>query len=77
MELTSLLGNVFDSNEGLVVHLHAVFGRADNSCLTGHLVEAKVFGACEVFVKVLDKKLNKSYDEVTGLKLLKGGGEYD
>lgn len=70
LEVVSLLGNVFLGQEALIVHLHAVMGKADGELVGGHLVEARVSGACEVVITTLGTLLHKEYDEETGLKLL-------
>lgn len=72
-ELTNLTGTIgmdisTDKNQGLIVHAHATL--ADNKMETkaGHLVDARVSGTAEIYLKVLPK-LEKNYDDETGLKL--------
>jgi predicted DNA-binding protein with PD1-like motif len=57
-------------NDGEVyLHIHAVFGRNDCSCIGGHLLDATISGACELFIEDLGVKAGRKYDEETGLNL--------
>lgn len=72
LEMVSLQGNVFLGPEGeLIVHAHASFSRPDGEMVGGHLVEGRISGTGEIFFTPLASALAKSFDEETGLKILK------
>jgi predicted DNA-binding protein with PD1-like motif len=71
LEMISLKGNIFLGEKGeLIIHAHVSVGRPDGEMRGGHLVEARIGGACEVILERLDLEIQKRYDEETGLKLL-------
>ncbi len=69
MEIASLTGNVSMKDGEVYLHIHAVFGRNDCSCIGGHLLDATISGACELFIEDLEVKAGRKYDEETGLNL--------
>ena len=71
LELVSLIGNVCFSKGKIIVHSHATFADKNLKTFAGHLVEARVSGACEIIFFPLNKKIEKVYDKITGLKLVK------
>ncbi len=71
LEILNLTGNVgVKEHDELVVHIHATFGRNDFSVIGGHVFEIKVSGACEVHIVSFPGKINRTYDEQTGLTLM-------
>lgn len=71
MEITALVGNFTTMNGERYVHPHITLGRADGSCVGGHLNEARISATAEIFVRVLDGEIGRFKDEeVTGLNLL-------
>ncbi|MDP2640919.1 MAG: DNA-binding protein [Candidatus Yanofskybacteria bacterium] len=71
LEIVSLTGNVSKLGEDLVVHGHGVFSNAAMETKAGHVSKAVVSGACEVVLVQLEGKLEREYDEETGLNLLR------
>ncbi|MDD5111320.1 MAG: DNA-binding protein [Candidatus Altiarchaeota archaeon] len=69
LELSSCAGNVMLKDGKLFVHAHACLSRRDGSTVGGHLVSAKVF-AGEIFIFSFDNRMNRSFDEDTGLYLV-------
>ena len=69
MELTSISGNVAEIAGALSVHLHVTLGRSDYTALTGHLRDAFIRGAGELFFYPLNSRIVKTKDAVTGLNL--------
>ena len=69
MELTSVSGNVAEIAGALAVHLHVTLGRSDYSIVGGHLRDAYIRGAGELFFYPLNSKIVKTKDNVTGLNL--------
>ena len=69
MEITNLTGNISRKDGDVYLHLHASLGRSDYSVIGGHLLEATINGACELFVHSLPGMAGRRQDEVTGLNL--------
>ena len=70
MEITNLTGNLSVKDDKPYLHLHATAGRRDYTCVGGHLLDARVNGACELVVD--DYGMNdfgRRFDEETGLNL--------
>lgn len=70
VEIVSLTGNLGHLNNGRALHIHGVFSRRDLSTFGGHLFSARISGACELHVTTLPSRLERAYDEQTGLNLL-------
>ena len=72
MEVTNLTGNISQKDGQPYLHVHATCSRADYSCVGGHLLGARIGGACELLVdKFGDTKVGRMFDEETGLNLYK------
>ena len=70
VELASLLGNLSRKNGESYVHVHAVIGREGGKTRSGHLSKAIISATCELFITVLDAKIERFLDEKTGLNLM-------
>ena len=70
VEVLSLLGDVAVAEEGPVLHLHAVLGKADGSTVGGHLLAAQVRPTLEVIFIQTPSYMRKRHDPETGLALL-------
>jgi predicted DNA-binding protein with PD1-like motif len=70
-EIASCIGNVSSKNGKAFVHAHAVLADESGKTEAGHILEATVFAA-EIYLRELKgKKLERVYDEETGLYLWK------
>lgn len=69
MEMTSLTGNVSEKDGGVYLHCHANFAKADGQAVGGHLSEAVISGACEIFINVVNGKIGRKADAATGLNV--------
>lgn len=69
MEIASLCGNISEKDGQVYLHLHATFGRRDYTAVAGHLLSARINGACEVFVEKWEGSVGRRFDEETGLNL--------
>ena len=69
MEITNLTGNISRKDGDVYLHLHVSLGRSDYSVIGGHLLEATINGACELFVHPLPGTVGRRTDEGTGLNL--------
>jgi hypothetical protein len=71
LEMVSLVGNVVkEKGKDLIVHAHGTFGKDNFETISGHLVEAKISGVGEIIFFPTQTKLEKSYDDETGLKII-------
>ena len=70
MEITNLTGNI-SLKDGLpYLHLHITASRREYSCIGGHLLSARINGACELFVEDFgDGGIGRRFDPETGLNL--------
>lgn len=71
-EVLSLLGDIAHSDDGPVVHLHAVLGLCDGTTRGGHLLEASVWPTLELIVQEWPAHLCKRFDPHVGLALIPG-----
>ncbi len=71
MEIANLTGNISQKDSQVYLHLHAIFGRRDYTCVGGHLLEASLNGACELVVERFDgaPAPGRYVDPETGLNL--------
>ncbi len=71
MEASSLVGNISEKDGKVYLHVHASFGRADYTVVGGHLLSATLNGACELVVTRFHCKIDRQFDDETGLNLYK------
>lgn len=71
MEITALVGNVSRKDGKVYLHIHVTASRRDYSCIGGHLLTARINGACELFVTDLGVEVGRYLDTETGLNLYK------
>lgn len=71
MEASSLVGNISEKDCKVYLHVHANFGRADYTVVGGHLLSATLNGACELVVTRFHCKIDRQFDDETGLNLYK------
>ena len=70
MEITNLTGNISQKDGKPYLHVHITASRSDYSCIGGHLLEARVNGACELFVTAFaNTRIGRRPDDETGLNL--------
>jgi len=71
LEVLCLEGNV-SAKDGLpAVHLHGTFSRPDFSTIGGHVQKLIALGTIEVFIHKIEGKMERKFDQITGLSLLK------
>ena len=51
MEITNLTGNISQKDGKPYLHIHITASRSDYSCIGGHLLTARISGACELVVE--------------------------
>lgn len=70
MEITNLTGNISNLEGKVYLHVHVTASRRDYSCIGGHLLDARINGACELFVEDYPyTTVGRRKDEETGLNL--------
>jgi uncharacterized protein len=70
-EIVSLTGNINTMDNKPYIHLHMSAADKENHVVGGHLNEAHVSATIEMFISVIDGKVDRFKDEVTGLNLFK------
>lgn len=70
MEIVSVTGNIGTMNNKPIIHAHGVFANRELTSFGGHIKKLVVSATCEVFLIKLEGKLNRMFDEETGLNLL-------
>ena len=74
MEITSQSGNISrrpDDPQSPYLHIHVTAGRRDYTCIGGHLLSARINGACELYVDAFDAEAGRRFDPESGLNLYK------
>ena len=71
LEIVSLLGNVAIEGKETLVHAHGSFSDKNMQIMAGHVNKLVVGAACEIVLTKLEGKIEKTYDDETGLKLMK------
>lgn len=70
-EITSLVGNINTMNDEYYSHLHITCADCNGNCFGGHLNEARISATCEMFITIIDGRIDRFKDELTGLNLFK------
>ena len=70
MEVTCLTGNISRKDGKPYLHIHVTASRRDYTCIGGHLLTARVNGACELYVEDYGLEgVGRRFDPETGLNL--------
>ena len=70
MEVTCLTGNLSRKDGKPYLHIHVTASRRDYSCIGGHLLTARVNGACELLLEDYGLTgIGRRFDPETGLNL--------
>ncbi len=71
LELLSCIGNISSFKGEPLIHCHATFANKNGEVYGGHLDYETIVFSCEVYIKEFkDVKLERKYDQITGLNLL-------
>ena len=70
LEIVSLLGNIAWKQSEVVVHAHGSFSNQQMQLVGGHVAKLVVGAACEIVFERFDGRIEKSYDDRTGLSLM-------
>lgn len=72
MEITNLTGNISEKDGTPYLHVHITASRRDYTCIGGHLLDARINGACELLVEDFAMTFaGRQPDPETGLNLYK------
>lgn len=69
VEIVSCYGNISMKDGEPHVHLHLIGSKGDGSCIGGHVIEGCEVFAAEFFIFEFSGKVERKYDERTGLYL--------
>ena len=69
MEIASLNGSITAMDGKPYIHLHATLADQRHGIHGGHVLEMRVGATCEMFITVLDGKVNRQKDEGLGINL--------
>jgi predicted DNA-binding protein with PD1-like motif len=69
-ELISVNGNIAFVDGKRFLHIHAALGTDTYDVVGGHIMDATVGPSAEITIIPLGGKMNREFDEQTGLKLL-------
>ncbi len=68
-EIVSLTGTIDTMNDEFYTHVHISVGDDHGHVFGGHLTRARVSATCEMVVRLIDGRLDRQRDSVTGLNL--------
>lgn len=70
MEILSITGNISTMDGNYYGHMHAVVGLPDGTAVGGHANELHISATSEIFVQIIDGKVDRTFDETVGLNTL-------
>ncbi len=70
-EIVSLTGSINTMNGEFYSHVHMSAGDSEGKVYGGHLNKAIVSATCEMFIDIIDGKVDRYFDEEIGLNLFK------
>jgi uncharacterized protein len=74
LEIISLLGNIavrqLAEEDEVIAHAHGSFSNRHMQLVGGHVAKLVVGAACEIVLEKLAGRIEKAYDEQTGLNLM-------
>ena len=69
VELVNLAGNISYLDSRPFVHVHAVVADSEQKLLGGHLFKGAVAVTAEVYIQVIDTRLDRARDNQTGYNI--------
>ncbi len=66
-EITSLTGNINTMDGGKYCHIHITLAGADGKTVGGHLLECVISLTAEIFIDIIDGKVDIKRDEELGI----------
>ena len=71
VEVLSFTGNIVQGDDKPKLHAHVVVGKADGTAHGGHFLGGRVWPTLEMIVTEMPVHLRRSYDDETGLALIR------
>jgi predicted DNA-binding protein with PD1-like motif len=71
LEIASCIGNIAQFKGETLIHAHITLADRSGKAFGGHLYEDTIVYAAELYLTELNLRLEREYDETTGLNLLK------
>lgn len=69
-EIANLIGNISLKDNLPYLHLHITLSDENYNAIAGHLMNAKISGACELFIKTIPSiSVKRSFSESIGLNI--------
>lgn len=69
MEITSLTGNITAMGGKPYIHLHATLADRNHAVHGGHVLSLRVGATCEMFVRMIDGRMDRVRNEELGINL--------
>ncbi len=70
LEIVSLLGNIAWKGDEVIAHAHGSFSNQQMQLVGGHVAKLVVGAACEIVLEKFEGRIEKAYDDQTGLNLM-------
>lgn len=70
-EIVSLTGTINTMNDEFYSHLHMSAGDDKGQVFGGHLNKAYISATCEMVINIIDGKIDRVKDPITGLNIFK------
>lgn len=70
-EIVSLTGSINTMDDKFYTHIHMSCGDEEGKVVGGHLNRAVVSATCEMFIYIIEGKVDRFKDDVTGLNLFR------
>ena len=70
-EIVSLTGTINTMNGEFYTHIHMSAGNNKGEVFGGHLNKAVVSATCEMVIDIIDGRVDRKYDEETGLNVFR------
>lgn len=70
-EIVSLHGNISTMNDEFYLHLHMSAGNKEGNVVGGHLNRCVISATCEMFINIIDGRIDRMKDQVIGLNTYK------
>ena len=71
LEIVSMTGNIALKEGEIIVHAHGVMADREYKTVGGHIASMVISGAGEIVLEKMSGRMDRAYDEETGLHLLK------
>jgi len=70
-EITSLVGNITTMNDEIYLHFHLTAGTEEGNVVGGHLNKAIIAATGEIIIRVVDGRIDRTYNDAVGLNVFK------